>query len=137
LDTNLPLYPKLLKYWKSSLNTFEHFKQFSKFWINLFFSNGNPKKLGFHHVNCCNFNLGLASKSRTWKMCKSRNATHESHSHSHEYEKVKEWAHTLPSGFPLWELEYWWIPKFLNYGLKGQNSLDWILPLYHWKVLKM
>jgi hypothetical protein len=41
------------------------------------------------------------------------------------WESVREWAHTLPSGFPLWELESWGTSKFLKNDLKGQNSLDW------------
>jgi hypothetical protein len=44
------------------------------------------------------------------------------------WESVREWAHTLPSGFPLWELEFSWNPEFLNIHLKGQNSLDWRYP---------
>ncbi len=48
---------------------------------------------------------------------------------------VKEWAHTFPSGFPLWELESQWILKSSNSSLKGQIPLDWRLP-YIGKLLK-
>jgi hypothetical protein len=40
------------------------------------------------------------------------------------HENVKERAHTLPSGLPLWELESQGSSKFLDSDLKGQNSLD-------------
>ncbi len=40
-------------------------------------------------------------------------------------ESVKEWAHTLPSGLPFWELESQGTPKFLERNLKDQSSLDW------------
>jgi len=28
-----------------------------------------------------------------------------------------------PKGFPLWELESWWIPEFSKNDFKGQTSL--------------
>jgi hypothetical protein len=37
---------------------------------------------------------------------------------------VKEWAHTLQSGLPLWELESLWTPESSKNDLKGQNSFD-------------
>jgi hypothetical protein len=40
-------------------------------------------------------------------------------------QSVKEWNPTLPSEFPLWELESQWIPKFSKGNCKGYNSLDW------------
>jgi hypothetical protein len=39
-------------------------------------------------------------------------------------ENVREWAHTLPNGFPFWKLESHWTIKFLKNSLRGQNSLD-------------
>ncbi len=51
------------------------------------------------------------------------------------WESVGEWAHTLPSGPSVWELESQWIPKYSNSSLKGQNPLDWGLP-YIGKLLK-
>jgi hypothetical protein len=44
------------------------------------------------------------------------------------WESVKEWTHTLLSGLPLWELESWWTPRFLESNLEGRNSFDWRLP---------
>jgi hypothetical protein len=50
----------------------------------------------------------------------------KSHTHNSKvWENVREWAHTLPSGFSLWELESLWTPKFSKNNLKNQNSLDW------------
>jgi len=40
---------------------------------------------------------------------------------------VREWTHTLQSGFPLWELKSLWNFEFSKSNLKGQNSLDWKL----------
>jgi hypothetical protein len=41
---------------------------------------------------------------------------------------VREWAHALPSGLPLWELKSLWNLKFSESNLRRQNSLDWKLP---------
>jgi hypothetical protein len=37
------------------------------------------------------------------------------------WESVRELTHTLPSGFPLWELEFQWTPEFSKSDLKGEN----------------
>jgi hypothetical protein len=39
--------------------------------------------------------------------------------------ECEEWTSTLPSELPLWELEFWWTPKFSKSNYKGQNPLDW------------
>jgi hypothetical protein len=49
---------------------------------------------------------------------------------------MREWAHTFPNGFSLWELESLWTPKFLESNLKGQNSLDWKVSYTIGKFLK-
>ncbi len=41
------------------------------------------------------------------------------------WESVKEWPHTLPIGFPLWELESREFSSFQKTILRGQNLLDW------------
>jgi hypothetical protein len=51
-------------------------------------------------------------------------------------ESVRKWAHMLPSGLPLWELESWRTPKFLDSNLRGQNSLDWKVSYTIRKILK-
>jgi hypothetical protein len=38
---------------------------------------------------------------------------------------AREWAHTLPSGLPLWELKFLRSFECSKSNLKGQNSLDW------------
>jgi len=40
-------------------------------------------------------------------------------------ESVREWTLTLQSKLPLWELEVWWTPQFLENDCKGQNPLNW------------
>jgi len=52
-------------------------------------------------------------------------------------ESVREWAHTLPNGLPLWELEFQWIFEFSKSNLKGQNSLDWNVPYTIGKILRL
>jgi hypothetical protein len=39
--------------------------------------------------------------------------------------ECEEWTSTLPSEFPLWELESQWTPEFSKNDCKGQNPLDW------------
>ncbi len=51
-------------------------------------------------------------------------------------ESVREWTHTFPSGFPLWELDFRWTFEFLGSNLKGKNSLDWGLPYIIRKLLR-
>jgi hypothetical protein len=41
------------------------------------------------------------------------------------WENVKEWTLTLPSEFPLWELEFQWTPEFSERNCRVQNPLDW------------
>jgi hypothetical protein len=53
------------------------------------------------------------------------------------WESVREWAHTLSSGFSLWELEFQWISKYLKSNLRGQNSLDREVPYTIEKILRL
>jgi hypothetical protein len=50
---------------------------------------------------------------------------------------VKEWTHTLPSGFPLWELASKKTLESLKSNLNGQNSLDWKFPYAIGKLLRL
>jgi hypothetical protein len=50
---------------------------------------------------------------------------------------VREWALTLPSGLPFWELESLWSLKFSKSDFRVQNSLHWKISIYHWKSFKM
>jgi hypothetical protein len=43
---------------------------------------------------------------------------------------------TLPSEFPLWELESQWTPESLEINYKGQNPLDWRVPYIIEKLLE-
>jgi hypothetical protein len=52
------------------------------------------------------------------------------------WESVREWAHTLSSGLPLWKLESLWSLEFSKSNLKGQNSLDWIFLFTIEKILR-
>jgi hypothetical protein len=42
-----------------------------------------------------------------------------------KWESVREWTLTLPSEFPLWELDFRWTFKSSKSNYKGQNPLDW------------
>jgi hypothetical protein len=46
-------------------------------------------------------------------------------------ENVKEWAHTFPSGFPLWELESQWTFEFSKSNLKRSKLIGLRIYLYH------
>jgi hypothetical protein len=52
------------------------------------------------------------------------------------WENVREWAHTFPSGLPLWGLESLQSPGFSKSNFKGQNSLDWRVHYIIGKFLK-
>jgi len=49
---------------------------------------------------------------------------------------VREWTLTFPIEFPLWELEFWWTPKFSKGDCKGQNPLDCKVPYIIKKLLE-
>jgi hypothetical protein len=53
------------------------------------------------------------------------------------YESVREWNHTLPSGFTFWELEFQWTPEFSKNDYNSQNSLDWKVPCTIGNLLKL
>jgi hypothetical protein len=78
----------------------------------------------YHH-----FNIWFTTMARVWK-----GAGRECNPGVRE--SVREWAHTLPNGFPLWELESLWIPKFSKNNLRGKNSLDWRVLYTIGKMLK-
>jgi hypothetical protein len=80
---------------------------------------------------CCNPSLGLATKARAWKGAGWKCNSGVTFTLLRLWESVREWTHTLLSGFPLWELEFRCTFKFLKSNLKGQNSLYWknIIPL--------
>jgi hypothetical protein len=52
------------------------------------------------------------------------------------WESAREWTPTLPSELPLWELESWWIPEFLESDCKSQNPLNWYVPYIIEKILE-
>jgi hypothetical protein len=68
---------------------------------------------------------------------KAKNETRESHFMFLGVQKnVKEWTHTFHKGFPLWELDSSWTPKFSKGDCKNQNSLDWRIPYTIGKILR-
>jgi hypothetical protein len=79
---------------------------------------------------------GLTTKVRAYDGA-TKNETWESHFMLLGVrESVKEWTSTFPSELPLWELEFWWISKFLESDYMGQNPLDWRVPYIIRKLLE-
>jgi len=84
-----------------------------------------PQHLNFQVACCCSLSFGLVTKVRA---CKSVGQEWAQESHfmlPKVWENVREWTFTLPSEFPLWELNSQWTFKFLKSNCRGQNSLDW------------
>jgi hypothetical protein len=93
-------------------------------------------KKHFHHL-CRNPSLELVTKA---KVCEGpgQEWTWESHFMlSGVQESVREWTLTLPSEFPLWELDFQWISKSLKGNSKGQNSLTWKVPYILGNLLEL
>jgi len=81
--------------------------------------------------------LGSRPKQRAYKGM-GQDQVWESHSHAPKVQKsVRERTVTLPSEFPCWELESWWIPECLESDCKGQNLMDWEVFHIIGKILKL
>jgi hypothetical protein len=52
------------------------------------------------------------------------------------WESVRQWTSTLPSEFPLWDLESRWTLESLESDCKGQNQLHWKVPYIIKKFLE-
>jgi hypothetical protein len=76
-------------------------------------------------VHCHNPSLRFMTKVRAWKGVGRECNSGVTFTLRGVQESVREWAHTLPSELPLWELKSLWNLEFLENNLKGQNSLDW------------
>ncbi len=79
----------------------------------------------FSRGECCDPSLGLATKV---KACKGVG--------QEECERVWRWRFTLPSEFPLWELESQWTPKPSESDCSGQNISHWGVFYIIGKLLK-
>jgi hypothetical protein len=82
----------------------------------------NKTSQGF--LKCHNFSFGFVTKTKAWKIVGQWCNLGVTFAFPKMWEIVTEWAHTLPNGFPLWELESLWSPQFSERHFKGQNSLD-------------
>ncbi len=80
--------------------------------------------------------LGFMTKVRAWKGAGQKCNPKITFTLLGMQENVREWAHTLPNELPLWELESWWAPEFLESSLRGQNSLNWKFPYITEKFLR-
>jgi hypothetical protein len=86
---------------------------------------------------CHNVSFGLATKARA---CKDAGQVEGWESHFMllgVWENVREWTLTLPSEFPLWELEFRWTFESLESNFRGQNPLDWRVPYVIEKLLEL
>jgi hypothetical protein len=85
---------------------------------------------------CHDLSLQFATKAKTWKSVGRECNLRVTLTLTGVWEGVKEGAHTLSNGLPLWELESLWTFEFLKSNLKGENSLDWKLLYIIEKLLK-
>jgi hypothetical protein len=93
-------------------------------------------KLKITNVHCHKLSLSFATKANAWKGASQECNPGVTFTFLGVWESVMEWAHTLPSGLPLWELKSLWSFKTSKNNLKGQNSLDWKLPYTIRKLLR-
>jgi hypothetical protein len=96
--------------------------------------NGHWNLFGHHFMS--QPSLGLTIKAKAWKGVGRECNPRITFTLLGVQESVGEWAYTLPTGLPLWELETLWIPKFSKNNLKGQNTLNWKLPYTIGKLLR-
>jgi hypothetical protein len=59
----------------------------------------------YYHATCHDLSLGLATKTKAWANAGKERNPIIIFTLPRVQENVKELAHTLPSGFPLWKLE--------------------------------
>jgi hypothetical protein len=81
-----------------------------------------------HHLLCHYLSLGLVIKVRAWKDAGQKCDLGITFTLSKVWRSAREWTHTLPNELPLWELDSWWTPEFLESYLIGQKTLDWSVP---------
>jgi hypothetical protein len=80
--------------------------------------------------------LGSQPKQGAWKGVGQKCNSKVTFTFPRVWKSVTEWTHTLPSGLPLWKLEFQWILEFSHNNLMYQNSLDWKFPYTIRKLLK-
>jgi hypothetical protein len=88
---------------------------------------------------CHNLHFGLATKTRVWKGMDQECNLIITFTLLRMWESVREWAHTLPSGFPFWEFESLWGPYWVSMesqifkkaikGVKTHWIEDFLIPL--------
>jgi hypothetical protein len=82
--------------------------------------------------NCRNPSFGLTTKARACKV-----AGQERKPGSVSQESVREWTLTLRRELPPWELDSQWTPKCLKSNCRGQNPMEWGVPISlerYWNV---
>jgi hypothetical protein len=72
---------------------------------------------------CHNFSLKFTTKARAYEGAGQEWARESHFMLPGVQESVREWTHTFPNEFPVWELESRWTPKFSKSDCKGQNPL--------------
>jgi hypothetical protein len=85
------------------------------------------------HVICHNPSLELETKARAWKGIVQKCNLKVTFTFPRMWEGVREWAHTFPNGFPLWELES---RLFFRERFEESELIGLRTSLYHWKSLK-
>jgi hypothetical protein len=90
-----------------------------------------------YHIFYYDSSLGLTTNAMAWKGVGQECNLGVTLTLSRMQKSMREWAHTLPSGLPLWETESLWTPEFSKNNLKGQNSLNWKVLYTMGKLLKL
>ncbi len=86
---------------------------------------------------CHDPSLGFVTKAMAWKGVNKECNLIVKFTLPEVLESVRQWSHTFPSGFPLWELESLRTPKSSKSNLRSQNSLDWKLIYTIGKILRL
>jgi hypothetical protein len=82
------------------------------------------------------FNFGLTTKAKARKGAGWECDPRITFTFLRVQEIMREWAHTISSGLPFWELKFLWSPEFSKNDLRSQKSLDWGLLYTLGKILR-
>jgi hypothetical protein len=81
---------------------------------------------------CHDLNFGLVTKAKAWKGVGRQCNLGVTFTLLEVQKNVKEWAHTFPSGLPLWELE----SQIFRKQFERSKLIRLRIFLYHYKDLK-
>ncbi len=109
-------------------------RRFDHFFLQLSFSLGSDFTLPIFNV--ATLTLGSQPRQRLVRLWAKREAWESHFMLPGMQNSVREWALTLLSELPFWELETQWTPKFLEGDCRGQKSIGLRCSLYHCKYIE-